>query len=265
MSYLNSAIDYVTNPDNWRLSQKWYGLWPFRKIDDLTEENRRLMEIAYNDPVTGLGNRLALDEALEYCMNDTDESANSGSSLVLFDLDNFKNINDNFGHAEGDKALRMVGEALQSSMRHGDETRPGDTLTSYKKGGKTAARQGGDEFALLCPDIGFEGTAFLTQDLARRVTEKGSIQPYNPPLGASVGAAFWPRTYGKPELDDFREAADRAVYRVKSPDLKGTGSSAIWIPNHGILVCYKDGPIVDPRGFEFKPAEVEGILTPAAA
>ncbi len=108
-----------------------------RKASDALEEARRqLQHIAFHDPLTGLPNRVSfqerLDEALDRC-----PGKKCGAAVLFIDLDNFKLINDSFGHAAGDELLRAVAGRLQRATRTAD----------------VVARQGGDEFLVLLADI----------------------------------------------------------------------------------------------------------------
>lgn len=103
--------------------------------DELAVAQRRLEELAVTDPLTGIANRRRLDEALE---TECRRSAREGSvlSLLVLDLDDFKRINDEHGHAVGDEVLRQFGRLLACEV---------------KRGGELAARFGGEEFVVVLP------------------------------------------------------------------------------------------------------------------
>src|SRR6185369_1011943 len=108
-----------------------------RKASDALEEARRqLQHIAFHDPLTGLPNRVSfqerLDDALDRC-----QGKKCAAAVLFIDLDNFKLINDSFGHAAGDELLRAVAGRLARATRTAD----------------VVARQGGDEFLVLLADI----------------------------------------------------------------------------------------------------------------
>jgi diguanylate cyclase (GGDEF)-like protein len=92
------------------------------------------------DPLTGMGNRRAFDEALAAAVARA-RRARSTASIALLDIDGFKRLNDSFGHLEGDRLLRLTGAAIDRALRGGDR----------------GFRWGGDEFVLLLPDTAFQG------------------------------------------------------------------------------------------------------------
>lgn len=116
--------------------------------------------------------------------------------LAYIDLDNFKRVNDNFGHSEGDKVLRVVGENVISSLRVTD----------------VAGRLGGDEFAIVLPETTEEGAKSVLNKL--RDTLFQETQKYGWPIGFSVGVvSFSPSTYS---LDEAIKMADSLMYKVKT-------------------------------------------------
>jgi len=159
----------------------------------LMDANVRLEALATIDGLTGLKNRRAFEERL------VDEIARSRRtvrplSLLLLDIDHFKQYNDSFGHPRGDDVLREVARHLTRCMRD----------TDY------AARYGGEEFALLLPDADKEGAL----QLAERVREQIEQATWDGrPVTVSIGVATLAGELATPEV--LVEQADRALYRSK--------------------------------------------------
>ncbi len=134
---------------------------------------RELEYLAFTDPLTGLGNRRALLERLDEAWRQREHVA-----LLLMDMDDFKGINDRFGHAQGDQALRNMGDVLREAV-----------------GGPAAFRLGGDEFVLvMIGDAGSEGGE--AEDCAWRIRADVSsrgVEFLGHPLSVSVGIALAPR------------------------------------------------------------------------
>jgi diguanylate cyclase (GGDEF)-like protein/PAS domain S-box-containing protein len=161
--------------------------------EHLMDANVRLEALAMMDGLTGLKNRRAFEERM------VDEIArarrtNRPLSLLLLDIDHFKQYNDSFGHPRGDEVLRNVARHLTRCMRD----------TDY------AARYGGEEFALLLPDADREGAAQLAERL-REMIEEAAWE--GRPVTVSIGVATLSRDVATPEM--LVEHADRALYRSK--------------------------------------------------
>jgi diguanylate cyclase (GGDEF)-like protein len=107
----------------------------------------RADELARTDPLTGLANRRALLEAMEF------RDRGQCIGLLMLDVDDFKRVNTEFGHPGGDRALRFIADCLRDSCRSGD----------------LPARLGGDEFAVLVPHAGHDGMAALAQRVLEAV------------------------------------------------------------------------------------------------
>src|SRR3954463_8274779 len=158
----------------------------------------RLAHQALHDDLTGLPNRALFIDRLGQALSRLGRHATSLAVLFL-DLDRFKAVNDNMGHAAGDELLRAVGERLAGVLRVGD----------------TAARLGGDEFAVLCEDVAGERHAI---GVAERVAETlrepfhlgGGDEVF---VGTSVGIAL--ATQGTEDPDVLVREADAAMYRAK--------------------------------------------------
>jgi diguanylate cyclase (GGDEF)-like protein len=155
-----------------------------------------IREVALVDALTGLGNHRAFQEEIEALL-DQARRYRHDLSLVLLDIDEFKQVNDAQGHATGDELLAEVGRLLRQEIRRADR----------------AFRIGGDEFAILLPHTGAAGAA----QLARRILAGGLVvrpaAAYSRPISFSAGVA------SSPEHATTREqlqlCADSAMYRGK--------------------------------------------------
>lgn len=149
---------------------------------------------ARTDSLTGLLNSRAFMEKLEYTLA---LAGRSGSPLTLayIDLDNFKGINDQYGHSEGDRVLRDFGRTVTECMRRSD----------------TAARIGGDEFVVLLANLEANGAAGAIAKLTHRLQE--SLRVDGKPVTCSIGAVTFKKLPGN--ADEAMRAADTLMYEVK--------------------------------------------------
>ncbi len=159
-----------------------------------------LVELSSRDALTGLANRRSFDVALA---REIDRVARSGEPALLLalDIDHFKRINDQYGHAAGDLVLKTVADALLETVR------PMDVV----------ARVGGEEFAIILPNCQAAFSEQVAERLRRRVERAVvDVSPSQQVLVTiSIGGAFapqWVRT--SPNL--WRERADRQLYRAKT-------------------------------------------------
>ena len=167
---------------------------------DITERQNAvnaMRRMAHYDQLTGLRNRARFSELVAQAVADTRKTGKS-CALLMIDLDKFKPINDNFGHAVGDALLAIVGSILRHNIRESD----------------VAGRMGGDEFAILFPecdsaDIASEVAQRLVVELARKMTVKG----HGVQIGASIGLARCPEHAMDPI--SLLKAADDACYAAK--------------------------------------------------
>ncbi|OPY96255.1 diguanylate cyclase [Bradyrhizobium sacchari] len=166
----------------------------------------RLGHMASHDPLTGLPNRRSLSERLVTLSGD----AGSPDSLIAFcfiDLDDFKGINDTFGHDAGDKFLVHISERLR------DAVEPQDWV----------ARLGGDEFVVIRPEVSNEATAqAFARQLLDAISEPIRLHDKQVVPRASIGLAV--RRAGDPELSHLPALADIALYHAKS---KAPGTVAV--------------------------------------
>jgi len=171
-------------------------------VRDISVQMRLLDELnlrATTDPLTGLSNRRHLVEVaqaeIERC-----ERYNHALSLLLLDIDNFKSINDRYGHAVGDEVLAQLGAVLKKRSRHLD----------------LPARWGGEEFCLLVPETGLDNAHGLCMRLLEDIRQ---IHHNIPALGdrtvtASIGLAAYCK--GDDNLDKLVHLADEAMYKAKN-------------------------------------------------
>jgi diguanylate cyclase (GGDEF)-like protein len=153
-------------------------------------EKVRLLSVS--DPLTGLANYRRLVDALE---SEIQRSRRTGRpfSLLLFDLDGLKRINDNYGHLAGSRALCRVANVLRVNSRSID----------------TVARYGGDEFALVLPETEMNAAHEVAHRICNRVVSDAEL----PPISVSAGIASYARD-GE-TIEALVGAADHALYRTK--------------------------------------------------
>jgi len=173
-----------------------------RVIRSQSARIRMLEHLAVTDPLTGLTNRRGLGQRLSERLSEARRHYEPG--VVLFvDMDGLKRINDRFGHAVGDAAIRMVAEGLRNAVRAHD----------------TVGRIGGDEFVVLMSRIGHEKGLAVAARVARSIGRLTLVQEGRAvPLSVSVGLA--PFTGAETE-DELLDRADGAMYREKRAALVG--------------------------------------------
>ena len=157
----------------------------------------QVSRMAASDSLTGLANHRRLLEVLE---NEIERSRRTRRSfaLLLFDLDGLKKINDKYGHLTGSHAIKRLGNALRSNSRTID----------------TAARYGGDEFAVVLPEIGAEEAQRVAARICNRLANDGQM----PPLTVSVGVSLYPND--GITMEKLFGAADHSLYAMKRHDEK---------------------------------------------
>jgi diguanylate cyclase (GGDEF)-like protein len=163
----------------------------------LSEQHRAARHMATHDALTGLPNRASLEEHLRQLMLST--RASRGISGVLFlDLDNFKTINDSFGHDHGDILLRAVAQCMRASVRQGDNV----------------IRFGGDEFIILIQNAKRqEEVLAAVEHLLNSLRRTFEIGPYQAYVTCSCGVALFPQDGEDPMT--LVKHADTAMYRAK--------------------------------------------------
>jgi diguanylate cyclase (GGDEF)-like protein len=169
-------------------------------LDALHRSLRAQQHLALTDALTGLAGRRALEERLGHDLALAQRRA-TALTLAYLDLDGFKAVNDAHGHAAGDRLLKAVGRLLQGAVRETD----------------TAARIGGDEFALVLPDTDERGARQVVEKLARELGEIFAAHPGG--AGCSIGVVTLLDAATSPQR--ALAAADALMYEVKR---KGKGA-----------------------------------------
>jgi diguanylate cyclase (GGDEF)-like protein len=159
---------------------------------------RQLRELASREPLTGLYNRRHFNEALA---NRLSEAARYGSDLscVMLDLDDFKSVNDRFGHHIGDELLILASITISSQLRAAD----------------MAARYGGDEFIILLPQTEADRAQILAERIVERFAEDLAGQLPKIRTSLSIGIVSLADS-GATSPEDLIRAADEAMYRAKA-------------------------------------------------
>lgn len=157
-------------------------------------ENRELAELSQTDPLTGLGNRRALAQAVAHWQALAEPGA--CASVLMVDVDHFKAVNDRHGHDEGDRVLATLARQLQASIRSSD----------------LAVRYGGEEFTLWLPNADRPGAAHTALRVHEHVR---SLRVGGQPLTVSIGVATATLAHDPALLQRLVQQSDIAVYQAK--------------------------------------------------
>jgi diguanylate cyclase (GGDEF)-like protein len=190
------AIDYITKPFSPQIVKA-----RVRNHLELKLFRDRLMELSMIDGLTSIPNRRQFDRVISKEWQRALRKQTS-VSLILLDIDFFKQYNDCYGHLKGDDSLKQVASALLNELH-----RPTDLV----------ARYGGEEFVIVLPDTSPDGAIHVAQRIIERLAEiniehqKSTVANY---LTMSMGIASLPPSNENSVLD-FIESADKALYRAK--------------------------------------------------
>jgi len=168
-----------------------------RRVIDATRAERHVRQLAYNDTLTGLPNRLLFMEFLNRAIERA--NARNGTLAVLFlDLDRFKFINDTLGHEAGDQLLAAMAQRIKGCVRTDD----------------CVARLGGDEFTVLLDELPNPGVAAsVAQNICRTVSAPIMLAGQEIVVTASIGISLYPED--GPDISRLLRHADTAMYRAK--------------------------------------------------
>jgi diguanylate cyclase (GGDEF)-like protein len=174
-----------------------------RRADEMGALAQQLAHTAHRDALTDLPNRLAFRLELESALRRR-ERENDMVGVLWIDLDNFKSVNDSFGHPAGDALLRTVSSRLKHCVRAGD----------------TLARLGGDEFAVVQTGLANPADGGrLASRIVAALSEPIELPGHQVAIGASIGIAIAPEDASDP--DELLKKADMALYRTKREGRNG--------------------------------------------
>jgi diguanylate cyclase (GGDEF)-like protein len=180
-----------------------------RLLAEATTARSRIWHLAHHDPLTDLPNRWLFNDRLDQALR---RGQREGELVALhyFDLDDFKAVNDGFGHLTGDRVLVAVAQRLNACVRHSD----------------TLARIGGDEFAVVQAGAsGRAGAVLLAERMLAALATPLAIDGHRLRIRASIGIGLYPDHGASPE--QLHQAADQALYQAKA---SGNASFRVWEP-----------------------------------
>ena len=169
--------------------------------------------LAYHDALTDLPNRNVFYDRLQQALL-TSYREKKSLAMLLMDLNQFKDVNDTFGHDYGDLLLRHIGPRVRRCLRESD----------------TVARMGGDEFAILLPNTPIEGASLTARKVLKALEAPFLLNDVRFEVGVSIGIALYP-DHGQ-ESDVLFRRADTAMYMSK----QAGGGYAVYAPEHEQLI-----------------------------
>lgn len=167
------------------------------EIERLREELRKVKEEASIDPLTGLRNRRSFERALREFFRDF-KKFGYPFSIIMMDLDNFKDINDTYGHLAGDKVLKEIGNILRNYLRAKD----------------IPARTGGEEFTIILPGISKEEATLVAERL-RKVIANYTVEHENTKINPTASFGVSEMREGIEAPEDLIKEADEKLYQAK--------------------------------------------------
>jgi diguanylate cyclase (GGDEF)-like protein/PAS domain S-box-containing protein len=169
------------------------------------QAEEKLFDLAMHDLLTGLPNRVLLYDRLHHAFERSRRKARDGNArwklaVMMLDLDNFKGINDRYGHEAGDKALQQVARRLEACLRHSD----------------SIARWGGDEFVIVLEGIRDRSDCqSVTQKILASLNTPPLFEEKGKALSATIGISLFPDD--AEDFDTLLRYADQSMYSVKKP------------------------------------------------
>lgn len=187
------TLSLMHRPDG----KPWYRISHYRDVTEEQQRHEQLLDQAYHDPLTGLPNRLLLEDRLTQALTKAGRRRHQ-VALLFCDLDDFKTINDRLGHPVGDQVLREVATRLSSSVRNED----------------TVARFGGDEFVVMLDGVtGPPQATTIASRILEAVRQPTTVSEEQLLVGISIGIAISSGPSSKSE--ELLRTADSAMYSAK--------------------------------------------------
>ena len=191
-AYDVGAIDYITKPIKWAVLKH-----RVRSVVQRVMAERKVQRLEYRDTLTHLPNRLLFIDRLDQAIIHAERYRESVALLVV-DIDDFKLVNDSFGHEAGDQLIKAVGDLLSKALRRAD----------------TVARLGGDEFAIIVENVDGDDDAISIADNLTTVLEHNvRLNDQETFTSASVGIAMYPQD--GTDSSTLLKNADTAMFRAK--------------------------------------------------
>ncbi len=165
-------------------------------VQSLSEQHKKMEKLASFDQLTGLSLMTFAEKKIEKLI--AERSKHSHVAVLFLDVDNFKTINDHYGHEAGDCCLKFVANAIKGIIREGDE----------------ACRIGGDEMVVICDQIKHQDNALeLSNRLAQQIAAGYFYQDKHIPVSVSIGVSMAP--YHSNKFQELKRCADYAMYQAK--------------------------------------------------
>lgn len=195
------------------------------RTQELEEANKKLDLISRTDELTGLPNRRDMNTTID---NEIGRSARTHKpfSFIFFDIDHFKNVNDTYGHAAGDKVLKAVATTVRGLLRKYD----------------VLARYGGEEFLTLLPETDLDGAAIVAERFRKKIEELSvNIGTKNIQITITLGVSQYDLHLG---ADRSIQQADKALYEGKET---GRNKIIVWTPDRTTENDYKQAAIEEAQ------------------
>ena len=182
-------MDYGQLYDQFHLDEPWD-----------SEHNKKLLDMASKDPLTGLDNRRVFNRSMDTEIDRVKRYGEAFSMLVV-DVDHFKKVNDTYGHPAGDKVLKELSERMQTALRDVDQV----------------ARLGGEEFGAILPCTSGTGARVAAERLRASIEAKPFfVDGMDLPVTVSVGGVTIGKDTELSDADEIFAAADKALYEAKN-------------------------------------------------
>lgn len=207
---LGASDSIKLSADPCELNARLHGhLKRWQRLLDLRQSKEQLQKMALTDALTGLGNRATFDLSIKQTTARTQRS-DAEFSLLMIDLDHFKQFNDNYGHQTGDEVLRQVAKAISNSARDSD----------------ICCRYGGEEFAVILPDTDATSAQVLADRIHNQVAQTSRrLLQSRLPITVSIGISST-HSNRATHPTTLIEEADRALYQAKE---NGRNRTEVWL------------------------------------